>query len=164
MTKGGSQLNALKMCLNPKVLAGLAVVAVGLFVFAPNVALAALPFLVALACPLSMAAMALFMGRGRQQGMASGQAGVASQYSCPMHPQVQAAAPGPCPQCGMPLVSVGRQEETKEERLARLQKQLQQVQGQQAVIAAELEGLQTEQQPRAIQEAESVARKAEHDR
>lgn len=25
-------------------------------------------------------------------------------YSCPMHPEVKRASPGPCPKCGMPLV------------------------------------------------------------
>ena len=47
-------MNALKMCLNWKVLAGLVVVGVGIFVFAPNLAVAALPFLVLAICPLSM--------------------------------------------------------------------------------------------------------------
>ena len=50
-------MNALKMCLNWKVIAGVAVVAVGLFVYAPGFALAALPFLVLAICPLSMVFM-----------------------------------------------------------------------------------------------------------
>jgi len=49
--------NPLAMCLNPKVLAGLAVVAVAVFVFQPRLLSAALPVLLLAACPLSMAAM-----------------------------------------------------------------------------------------------------------
>lgn len=48
------------MCLNWKVLAGLAAVGVGLWVVAPNLIGAALPLLLVAACPLSM----FFMMRG----------------------------------------------------------------------------------------------------
>src|SRR5271169_5994102 len=34
---------------------------------------------------------------------ARGASAVAAAYTCPMHPEVHAAAPGPCPQCGMAL-------------------------------------------------------------
>lgn len=44
----------LKMCLNWKVIVGVAVVGVALFVYAPGFAYAALPFLVLAICPLSM--------------------------------------------------------------------------------------------------------------
>src|SRR5260370_42554159 len=54
-------MKMLAMCLNWKVVAGLAVVALGVWVFAPNLILAALPLLVVAACPLSM----LIMMRGR---------------------------------------------------------------------------------------------------
>jgi hypothetical protein len=27
-----------------------------------------------------------------------------SAWSCPMHPEIQEDEPGPCPECGMPLV------------------------------------------------------------
>ena len=47
-------MNMLKMCLNWKVIAGLALVGVALFVYAPGLAAAALPFLVLAICPLSM--------------------------------------------------------------------------------------------------------------
>ncbi len=50
-------MNALKMCLNWKVLAGVAAVGAGLLVFAPGLAAAALPFLVLAICPLSMVFM-----------------------------------------------------------------------------------------------------------
>lgn len=31
-------------------------------------------------------------------------AGLATQYTCPMHPEVVAGQPGQCPKCGMDLV------------------------------------------------------------
>ncbi len=31
-------------------------------------------------------------------------AGLATQYTCPMHPEVVADQPGKCPKCGMDLV------------------------------------------------------------
>lgn len=42
------------MCFNPKVLGGLAVAGLAIWATAPAVALAALPFLLILVCPLSM--------------------------------------------------------------------------------------------------------------
>jgi hypothetical protein len=42
------------MCLNKKVIAVLAAVGVGVVLFAPDVAAAALPLLIVAACPLSM--------------------------------------------------------------------------------------------------------------
>lgn len=50
-------MNALKMCLNWKVIASLAAVGMGVFVFAPGLAAAALPVLVLAICPLSMLLM-----------------------------------------------------------------------------------------------------------
>lgn len=47
------------MCFNPKVLAGLALVALAVWVYAPGAFLAVLPFLVLALCPISM----IFMGR-----------------------------------------------------------------------------------------------------
>jgi hypothetical protein len=49
-------MQMLKMCLNWKVIAGLAVVGVGIYFVAPNLA-AALPILLLAICPLSMALM-----------------------------------------------------------------------------------------------------------
>lgn len=51
------------MCLNWKVLAGLAVVGVGIWAIAPNLVVGALPLLLFLACPLSMFLMMKGMGR-----------------------------------------------------------------------------------------------------
>lgn len=56
-------METLKKCLNPKVLIGLALVAVALFVFAPKFALASLPLLLIAACPLSMIVMMGMMGK-----------------------------------------------------------------------------------------------------
>lgn len=55
--------SALGTCFNWKVLAGLAMVAVGVVLFAPGAALAVLPLLLLLACPLSMGVM-MFAMRG----------------------------------------------------------------------------------------------------
>lgn len=60
-----SVVDMIKCCLNPKVLAGLAVVGVGVLVIAPNLAASVLPLLVVLACPLSM----LFMMRAMRGQM-----------------------------------------------------------------------------------------------
>ena len=56
--------DCVQMCLNWKVLAGLAVVGVIIWLVAPRLLLAALPVLLVLACPLSM----LFMMRGMRGG------------------------------------------------------------------------------------------------
>jgi hypothetical protein len=61
-------MNMLKMCLNWKVLAGVAAVAVALFVYAPGFAFAALPFLVLAICPLSMIFMMRAMGNMNGDG------------------------------------------------------------------------------------------------
>src|SRR5438445_13698988 len=56
---------ALQMCMNWKVLAGLAGVALVLWLVAPNAALGILPLLAFLACPLSMVFMMRAMHGGR---------------------------------------------------------------------------------------------------
>ncbi len=50
-------MKMLKMCLNWKVLAGLAVAGASMYFLAPELALAALPILVLAICPLSMMLM-----------------------------------------------------------------------------------------------------------
>lgn len=61
----------MRMCLNWKVVGGLAAAGLGLFLAAPDVATAALPLLVLAACPLSML---LMMGAmGGMKGMKGGQ-------------------------------------------------------------------------------------------
>jgi hypothetical protein len=58
----------LKMCLNPKVLAGLVVAGVAIYLIAPNLIAAALPILLLAACPLSMLLMMWAMQRTPGQG------------------------------------------------------------------------------------------------
>lgn len=67
-----------KMCLNWKVIAGVAVATAGLFVFAPELAAAALPFLVLAICPLSMIAMAAMMNGGKGKSETACSAGSAN--------------------------------------------------------------------------------------
>lgn len=106
----------MRTCFNWKILAGLAVVGVGLYLVAPNQALGALPLLLLAVCPLSMMLMALFMGKG----MAGGQCAQQDQQM----PQATGAAP------------------TREEQVAQLTIQLQAVQAQQAALAAQLSTLE----------------------
>ncbi len=61
-------MKMLKMCLNWKVLAGLAVVGVGIYLAAPDLVLAALPILLLAACPLSMGLMMWSMHHSQGQG------------------------------------------------------------------------------------------------
>ena len=55
------------ICLNPKVIAGLIVVAVAVFIFIPEIAIGVLPLLLIAACPLSMLLMGGAMMRGHNQ-------------------------------------------------------------------------------------------------
>ena len=55
-------MGGLHLCLNWKVVAGLAVVGLGVWVVAPNLVWATVPVLVVLACPLSMLLMMRGMG------------------------------------------------------------------------------------------------------
>ncbi len=54
--------NLLGMCFDPRVLGGLAVVGVGIWLVAPQLIAPALPILLLLVCPLSMLFMARMMG------------------------------------------------------------------------------------------------------
>lgn len=63
-------MNVLGMCLNPRVLVGLALVGVAVWTVAPGAFLAVLPFLVLALCPLSM----LFMGKMMMGGSRSSNA------------------------------------------------------------------------------------------
>jgi hypothetical protein len=67
-----SLLQKLHLCLDWKVVSGLAAIGLGVWIIAPKLVWAALPVLVALACPLSMLLMMRGMG-GRQRGMESRQ-------------------------------------------------------------------------------------------
>ncbi len=61
-------MKMLKMCLNWKVLAGLAAVGIGTYAIAPGTMAAALPILALAACPLSMLLMMKVMYGERDAG------------------------------------------------------------------------------------------------
>jgi hypothetical protein len=61
-------MKMLKMCLNPKVLAGLGAAGVAIYLIAPNLIAAALPILLLAACPLSMLLMMWGMQHTQGQG------------------------------------------------------------------------------------------------
>jgi hypothetical protein len=60
-------MKMLKMCLNWKVLAGLAATGVGVYLVAPDLVLAALPILLLAVCPLSMLLMMWGMQQSQEQ-------------------------------------------------------------------------------------------------
>lgn len=120
------------MCFNWKVVAGLAVVGLGIWAVAPNLVGAALPLLILAACPLSMLLMMRGMG-----GMGGGQ--------CASQPE----------QAGQPALG-GR---SRDEQLADLKAQLSSLQVQQEGLAREISHLEAEDSP-AVREAEAVARAA----
>lgn len=62
--------SVLAMCLNWKVVGGLAALGLGIFVLAPDLIGLAFPLLLVAACPLSMLVM-MRMGRGRPSSTAS---------------------------------------------------------------------------------------------
>ncbi len=105
----------MKMCLNWKVLAGLALVGVGIWVVAPGFVGAALPVLILLACPLSMVFMAWGM-RGGQCATQPTQAGQGRQ----------------------PALTAG----SREQQLEALRVQLSSIQDQQRAIAREIAQLE----------------------
>lgn len=174
------------MCFNWKVLAGLGVVGVGLYVVNPGLVLGALPFLLLAACPLSMLLMGKSMGGmqgmggAQQPAQLAGAAGQGQRYTCPMHPEVRSAQPGRCPTCGMGLVpSAAPTHESapavalatamaepgvgvsREAQLGLLRAQLQVLNEQQAALAAHLERLQEAEPPsKALVEAERIAQAA----
>lgn len=57
-------LRSMRCCLNPKVIGGLVIAGVALWLMAPAASAAALPLLIALVCPLSMGVMMWRMNRG----------------------------------------------------------------------------------------------------
>jgi len=120
----------MQMCLNWKVLAGLAVVGVGIWIVAPQFALAALPVLLVAACPLSM----LFMMRGM-----SGNA-TASPPAQMQGDQLPAGV-------------------TRDARLAELQSRKSRMQAEQETIARQIAEMESPEVP-VVSEAEAVARAA----
>lgn len=123
-----SLFKMLFLCLNWKVVAGLAVVALAVLVLVPQYLWVALPLLLVAACPLSM----LFMMRG-MHGEGSG---TTSQLA-------QVGQPSPL-------------ELTHNEQVAELKARLSGVQAEQDAIARQIAELETPK-PSIIYEAESVA-------
>lgn len=103
--------------MNWRVIAGLVVVGVALFLFAPKLAANSLPVLVALVCPISMLVMVVSMGRMNMQGRQS---------------EVSETAPA--------LQNLNRQQQ-----LQQLEEQLERVQLQQREIARQLPPLEPRQ-------------------
>jgi hypothetical protein len=66
-------MKMLKACLNWKVLAGLGVAGIAIFLVAPGLAAAALPILLLAACPLSMLLMMWGMQHTQGQGQQTNQ-------------------------------------------------------------------------------------------
>lgn len=124
-------LSVFGMCLNWKVLAGLAVVGLGVALYAPGLALSALPLLLVLACPLSCLLMMRRGGQGGQgnQGMACCAPGASSdtQMDQERSPSVVALTP--------------------DERLAEVRFQLDALQNQQEAILRELATLEAAEGP-----------------
>lgn len=137
-----------QMCFNWKVLLGLAVVGLGIWVVAPNMVLTALPLLLLAACPLSMLGMMWGM-----RDMHREQAGTASAsrlpvtYACPMHPEMRDTGTGDCPKCGMQLVPTGQPAEGKtrasSSKLSREQ-QLAELKAQHEILAQKIAALEVE--------------------
>ena len=125
--KRAATFNLLGMCLNWKVLAGLAVVGLLVLVVVPQFIGVALPLLLVAACPLSM----LFMMRGMSGNGNANQ--TASQTT-------QLPAGG----------------STRDEQLAELQSRLSSVQAEQAAIARHIAEIESPEVP-VVSEAEAVA-------
>ena len=106
-------------CCNRKVLAGLALVALGLFVFSPALALAALPILLLALCPLSFLTVAVLVGLRKLRGEHAPLAGALPQEP---HRLLHGAT-------------------TREEELRRLTTQLREVEDQQMAIRDHLQEL-----------------------
>lgn len=123
------------MCINWKVIAGLAVVGLGVWAVAPNLVGAALPLLILAACPLSM----FFMMRG----MGGGQ--------CANQPQ------GTHQQQGMALPA--RPGLSRDEELTELKALATDLRGRHEEVAREIARLEAGQSP-AVREAEAVVRAA----
>src|SRR5438046_147607 len=111
----------MKMCLNWKVLAGLGALGVGVFVVAPGLLSAALPVLLLAACPVSM--LVLMVGMNRMGGMGGDQSGAP--------PQATIAATG-----------------SRDDQLAQLRRELDEVGARQAAIVARMRAVEVAETPR----------------
>ena len=135
-------MNMLKCCLNPKVIAGVAVVGAGLVLFAPNLVAGGLPLLIGLICPLSMLVMMGAMGKMRMGGTQAPTQGAATSAAS----------------------TVAEEPETtpvsREARLGLLRAQLQVLGEQQAALAAHINELSAEPTGKALEESEKIVEAA----
>lgn len=106
-----------QLCLNWKVMVGLAVVGVGIWVLAPQFIGAALPLLLLAVCPLSMLIMVFAM----RKGMSSGE----------------------CAPQSAPATIADATGMTRDERLAQLTARLASIQAQQEATSRELAALES---------------------
>jgi Protein of unknown function (DUF2933) len=143
-------------CLNWKVIAGLAVVGLGVWVFEPGLMHAVLPLLIAAICPLSMLFMmrGMMAGQGAQQDQQMSQPGCCTS-GCGMDPV--ATAP-PVPVQTPHTTTTGAL--TRTEQLVALQAQLASIQAQHDAIAREIAHLEAARVP-VVRETESAARAAD---
>lgn len=145
----------LGMCLDKRVLGGLAIIGAGVLIFAPHLLTTALPLLLVAICPLSMLFMGKAMlggGKRAESGQQEGSLGIATSYACPMHQAMTSANPGRCPTCGMALVPVSSPQPIEApfrtgpalkpaEQVALLHIQLQRLGEQQAALAQQISHL-----------------------
>ncbi len=118
------------VCLNWKVVVGLGVVGLGVWLLAPRFLLSALPLLILAACPLSMLVMMVGMNKMRQPQQES-----ASQIlSVPEHEETTNWRRVPA---GAVSTSPSRPA-TRDERLTELHRQLARLQTEQHALHAEL--------------------------
>ena len=126
-------MKAFGMCLNWRVVAGLAVVAIGVWVFAPHLIGAALPLLIVAACPLSM--LVMMRGMGNMGGARRPESTAQPRWADP-----RAAG-----------------EYNHEQRLADLHTRVASIQAEQDAIAREIAALGGQRNP-VVRQAEDVAR------
>lgn len=112
----------MKTCFNWKVLAGVAAVGLGIYLFAPNLAVAALPLLIVALCPLMMLVMMWGM-----KSMNDGQGRIA-------------CSTGTQPKKGDAVL-------TREQRLAELQAEFRRLQAEQADLAEQITVLEEAKEP-----------------
>ncbi|MDQ3460901.1 MAG: DUF2933 domain-containing protein [Deinococcota bacterium] len=112
----------MKMCFNWKVLAGVAAVGLGIYLFDPSLALATLPLLVVALCPLMMLVMMWGM-----KSMNDGQGGIA-------------CSTGAQPKKGDAALN-------REQRLGELQAEFQRLQAEQANLAEQITALEEAKEP-----------------
>ena len=149
------------MRLNWKVLAGLAIVALGIWALAPNVFGAAGPVLLALACPLSMVFMMQGMRSGQGRQSARGMERMPDKTDV-MQPEQSVRGEARLEPPARPGRETGARELTREEHVALLREELAGVRARQAAIARELDALDgaaaaPDHRQAALREAEAIA-------